>query len=479
MATEIMEAKRIAEGPHMLHLERAPAPDGSKKLSASVLTLCHARSQDMLLDPIIDRRVEVSKGLNYSINDMLPNKEQRASILHQAALLAVQTLTTHAAGFKRYADHPLFQFPRRRPLPKEHRTRTVAVASTLGAQYTPARHVALIREAYLTKLNLKADTFHDRAIPCINDAATNNSIRRAQTSFMGSSTPLPYLYSLQLGPGLGDILKKMVKQVIKNHCPDPTSRGGLAGLFRVVNKSHLGLARPQDHEAALSALDSILRSSFLDCWRINCGYRSIEEYAASNPTPEAILALAKKIIIKHAKRVIPKQPDRFPDDSQYSDELSDEGETDMVYRNHRLLTRDIIYIILLKSAIRDADFGRIEEFLGVIAVSLMGAGMENTCEEIMHFLCDLKYVWSEEFGNIMRDSMIANYFKQGSNAMPADTSVASLSNYSRFFYAAHGFEDEWRAPKNMDEAIGLVDAFDEKLAMKNLREQLQATGLVP
>ena len=397
MATEMTEAKQIAEGPHILHIDRSARLDGSKKLSASLLTLPDANAEDMLLAPIIARRRGPER--ETQINDIMPNKEQRESILDQAAILAVQCLTKHAPDFKNYADESLFQFPRRRPLPEEHRTRTFPVVSSLGEQFTISRFIALVRDTYVTKLHLDEDSFENRAIPCINDTFANVNIRRTQTSPSTTDADRKLLRSLQLGPGLNDILRKLVTQVIKNHCPKGSdSTEGLAGLFKVLNKSHLALAKPQDHEAAITALETIMEGSFLDCWRINCGYDSIAAYAASDPKPEEILALAKKIVIKHAKRIIPKQPERFPDDSQYSNELSDQEGGDMVYRNHRLLLRDVVYIVLLKRAISDADFGRIEEFLGVIAVGLLGGGLENTCFEIMHFLNDLKNVWSEQFG---------------------------------------------------------------------------------
>ena len=396
-ATEMTEPKRIAEGLHILHIDRSARSDGSKKLSASLLTLPDAHVEEMLLEPVI-AHVRASEN-QFEMNDIMPNKEQRESILHQAAILAVQSLTKHMSDFKKYADEPLFQSPRRRPLPDSHRTRTFPVVASLGEKFTIARFTALTRDTYVTKLHLDEESFEKRVIPCINDVMVNVCIRRAQTSPSTTDADRRLLNSLQLGPGLNDILRKMVAQMIKNHCPKGSdSTHGLASLFKTINKSHLALARPQDHDAAVSALETILGGSFLDCWRINCGYDSLAAYAASDPKPEEILALAKKIVIKHAKRVIPNQPERFPDDSQYSDELSDHDHEDLVYQNHRLLLRDTIYVVLLKRAISDADFGRIEDFLGVIAVGLLGGGLQDTCFEIMHFLYNLKNVWSEQFG---------------------------------------------------------------------------------
>lgn len=396
-ATEMIEPKRIAEGPHILHIDRSARSDGSKKLSASLLTLPHAHVEDMLLEPIIARRCASEN--QFEMDDIMPNKEQRESILHQAAILAVQCLTKHTSDFKKYADEPLFQFPRRQPLPDGHRTRTFPVMSSIGENFAIARFTVLIKDTYVTKLHLDEESFEKRAIPSINDAMANVNIRRAQTSPSTTEADRRLLNSLQLGPGLNDILRKMVAQMIKNHCPKGSgSMHGLASFFKTINKSHLALARPQDHDAAVSALEAVLGASFLDCWRTNCGYDSIAAYAASDPKPEEILALAKKIVIKHAKRVVPKQPERFPDDSQYSDELSDHEHEDQVYQNHRLLLRDVIHVVLLKRAISDGDFGRIEDFLGIIALGFLGGGLQDTCFEIMHFLYDLKNVWSEQFG---------------------------------------------------------------------------------
>ncbi|KAG6909113.1 hypothetical protein DXG01_001987 [Tephrocybe rancida] len=263
----------------------------------------------MHLTPIIDRRASLSRdgNIKFSINDLLPDEKHRASLLHSAALLAVHALTQYGDGFSEYQDHPLFKIKPRRPLPEAHKTRIIPVVSTLGAQYTSKRHTAIIEEAYSTKLEMEESSFIDRVIPCINDAATNDAIRRAQMVEVDNPS-FDGLFSLQLGPGLNDIMRKMVKNALKNHSH------GLSGLFGTINKSYLSLGKPQDHDAALSALESIVTSSLLDCWRINCGYPSVEKYAASRPKPEAILVLAKKIIIKHAKRVVPPQPDRFPDD---------------------------------------------------------------------------------------------------------------------------------------------------------------------
>ncbi|KAG5642472.1 hypothetical protein DXG03_002750 [Asterophora parasitica] len=266
----------LARGPHMLRIDRATAANGSKK--NSLLTLCNANPD-------------------------------------------------HMHGFKKYADLPLFQFTPRRPLPEAYRTRTVPVATSSGPRYTPPRHLSLVQEIYLTKLDLTDGSFRNRAIPCINDSATNDSLRRVQEAATKDSKALENLDCLQSGLGLGDIMRKLVKHTLKSHCPP--------------GSDEVQARRPRDRAKM------VLTGGLLDCWRISRGFDSVDEYAASNPKPEDIFKLAKI-------RVVPKQPHRFKDDHEYSADNSDSEGSDMVYRNHRLLNRSLIYIMLLKHAIADA-----------------------------------------------------------------------------------------------------------------------------
>lgn len=356
----------------------------------------------MLLTPIEKRIAENAVELTF--DDLMPNKEQRASILHQAAITVAHILTEHVDGAKKYANSPILQFTRRRPQPQGYRTRIIPLVSTIGPKSTAARHVAIVKDLYVKKLHMTEESFQDRAIPSFNSAATNSSIRRARMTAApsGSGTPthIARLLPLQLGPGLHDILRKLMTSVLKIHCPDPNSNSStLARSFKLIGKAHLAHGKPQDHFALLSAFETVLSASFLDCWRINCGHRSVEAYIATSPTPEEILSLAKKIVIKHANRVVPKAP-AFEDDAEYSSGMSDKESEDVVFSNQRLLLRDLLYVFMLKNAISDGDFGRIEDFLGVIAVHMTGAGLQQTADEIMHFIYNLKNVWPEPFAYV-------------------------------------------------------------------------------
>ncbi|KAI9442061.1 hypothetical protein BJY52DRAFT_1093669, partial [Lactarius psammicola] len=70
---------------------------------------------------------------------------------------------------------------------------------------------------------------------------------------------------------------------------------------------------------------------------------------------------------------------------------------DKAHQNIRLLTRDLLYLAELVRAISDGDIGRIEDMLPVLAMMFQGAGGNNYCTEILHFILNLKHVWTPEF----------------------------------------------------------------------------------
>ncbi|KIJ12599.1 hypothetical protein PAXINDRAFT_27991, partial [Paxillus involutus ATCC 200175] len=69
-------------------------------------------------------------------------------------------------------------------------------------------------------------------------------------------------------------------------------------------------------------------------------------------------------------------------------------------RNLQILTRDLLYVIELITAISSGDFGRVEDILGNLAMMFRGAGSNNYCSEILHFLFNIKRVWTSDFASV-------------------------------------------------------------------------------
>src|SRR5262245_25808448 len=81
---------------------------------------------------------------------------------------------------------------------------------------------------------------------------------------------------------------------------------------------------------------------------------------------------------------------------------------DIAHQNIILLTRDLLYMIELTSAISQGDFGRIEDLLPSLAKIFRGAGSNNYCTEILHFIANLKHVWTPKFAYILTQTSVLN-----------------------------------------------------------------------
>ncbi|KAJ7827769.1 hypothetical protein B0H14DRAFT_2275183, partial [Mycena olivaceomarginata] len=70
---------------------------------------------------------------------------------------------------------------------------------------------------------------------------------------------------------------------------------------------------------------------------------------------------------------------------------------DVAYHNTRLLTRDLLMVIVLVHAISDGDIGQVEVLLPHLAMMFRSAGCNKYCMEILHFIHNLKHVWTPKF----------------------------------------------------------------------------------
>ncbi|KAG2338223.1 hypothetical protein BDR05DRAFT_893958, partial [Suillus weaverae] len=58
---------------------------------------------------------------------------------------------------------------------------------------------------------------------------------------------------------------------------------------------------------------------------------------------------------------------------------------------------DLIYVLELVIAILDGDWGQLKNIFGTLAIIFHGTGSNNYYSEILHFLFNLKKVWTPEF----------------------------------------------------------------------------------
>ena len=70
---------------------------------------------------------------------------------------------------------------------------------------------------------------------------------------------------------------------------------------------------------------------------------------------------------------------------------------DPAHENVKLLLRDLLYLRELSDAVKFGDFGRVEDILPDIAAIFRAAGSTNYSMEILHFLHNVKHVWTPRF----------------------------------------------------------------------------------
>lgn len=169
----------------------------------------------------------------------------------------------------------------------------------------------------------------------------------------------------------------------------------------------------------LSALTQILHGLILNAWHNVCGFSSLEEFTKSKPTPTNILELACTIVTKYAtpteklKTVHKSQTltsitgtnesDSDVDLEAPSEPLSSSSKSDhkdIIHENILRLTHDLLYVTELVKAVKDGDIGHVEDILPDLACMFRGAGSNNYSTEILHFLFNLKEVWTPEFAYV-------------------------------------------------------------------------------
>jgi hypothetical protein len=235
------------------------------------------------------------------------------------------------------------------------------------------------------------------------------------------------LDNIQLGYGVFHKCLNLVWALLKIHQGAIDQLGSSKYFFAILEKTRLSNDKP-DYHTRLTALMQILYGLVLQCWRQECGYSSLEEFAASKPTPQTLLDISLRIIQNHATP-LPEQPklkakqatkagtntgegiaannEDKENNAQPDGELNhqpeppftgDDPQLDIANRNTRILFRDLLYVAELVRATSDGDWGHIKDILGQLTMMFRGAGSNNYSTELLHFLHNLRLVWGPDFG---------------------------------------------------------------------------------
>jgi hypothetical protein len=373
--------------------------------------------EHMRLAPILER-FRRSNGLDY-YHDIRPSPQLLTSVRSQLKVAIVRVLTTYCPQFQSYAKDSALQNLPRRPMPPGYVTEQFPIRATTIEEATVCGNLLFHDDVYLNQLKRTPEDLCEYAIPSFNDQLTNSRIRSSQILRARDKNPWTRREVFQLGFGLFHLCLNLVWALLHVHRGSLNQKGSLAYFFSLLGKARLGGDHP-DYHTLLSSLRQILDGVLLNAWRHESGHSDLGKFAATKPLAEDLLEMAYNILLKHAT---PMEPLNTLNDEVRDEDFGSSGtesETDLTgglpttepeisptlpldpdkdraHQNLRLLCHDLLYVIELVRAISDGDIGRVEDMLPTLAMMFRGAGGNNYCAEILHFILNLKHVWTPEF----------------------------------------------------------------------------------
>ena len=282
---------------------------------------------------------------------------------------------------------PSLSHEERCKLPKGHKTKQYPLHTLTIDESSVSGNLSVINDVYINQLKMTHNQLSDFVIPSINDQSTNAHIRGAKTLQTGDINPFTRLQFIQLGFGLFHLCMNLIWAILHVHRGSIGEPGSLSFFFTVLDRTRLGCEHP-DYHTLLSTLMQILKGIMLNAWRAECGHPSLAAFAASNPSPEQLCNIADCILKNHATP---------PSDQLRQQDQPQQHEHSVANQNLRILTQDLLYVLELTHAISDGDFGQIEDMLTHLAMIFRGAGSNNYCTEILHFIFNLRRVWTPQF----------------------------------------------------------------------------------
>jgi hypothetical protein len=399
------EARRVAAGPHGLEYDNInlststfveQTSDMPSKVQsgtfAVIYELLNGNPQHMKIAPLI-QRLKASSPLKVSA--IRPSKISIASFTHQSCINSILILFKYVKGFDTQNTHPLLQHRPRHMLPQNHKTKFYPCRANTIDESSVLGNLQVHDNVYRVQLGMDSKDLNDLAIPTINDQLTNARIRGAQTLRAKDINAWERREIFQLSFGIFHLVMNFIWALLQTHRGSINNLGSLSQFFAILEKVRLGSDKP-DYHTLLAALTQILEGLILNAWRIECG--NLDAYASSNPSAEDILAKAHCILRNYATPSHKNEPVKKPQAGpagHLNHQVQD--DRDAVHENVVRLTRDLLYVAELIDAISSGDFGRIEDILPDLACMFRGAGSNNYSTEILHFLFNVKEVWTPEF----------------------------------------------------------------------------------
>jgi len=212
----------------------------------------------------------------------------------------------------------------------------------------------------------------------------------------------------------------------------------------VLEKVRLGTEKP-DYHTLRSFTSQVLFGHILLFWETITG-TSTANFAKSKPSASTLRNYAVQIMDQYVSAAALDHT-RGTAGIPHTD--------DPVLRNLVLLTRDLLTFYDLGLAISSGDFGRVEILLGVLTMMFTGAGCKNYTSEFLHFVQNLKKVWTPAITNVIRDNILINTSGRENHYEGVDHNAEKNIKFQKGCFESKGLYASWEGLSDLAPNIPL------------------------
>ncbi|KAG2005990.1 hypothetical protein CC2G_002349 [Coprinopsis cinerea AmutBmut pab1-1] len=394
-----------------------------------------------------------------------PSRQALLAYTHQCTVTIAKILFKYIPEFENISANPLFTYQERRKVPDGHKTIFYPLRASTIEEASIDGNLQVHDNIYRTQLRRDPHSLSKVAIPLYADQLTLARVRGAQDLRLDDVNAWERHFVFQLAPGVFHLVMNLLWCLLHVHRGTMQQLGSLSSFFALMEKTRLGNDQP-DYHTLLMAMTQVLHGLILNAWRIETGRHDLNDFAKEDPTPEQILSIARDILQKHATPTAPPKPEnpKAPPQPLVGEADVNPDHNDVTLYNVHLLTRDLLYVIELVTAIETGDWGRCEDILPSIACLFRGGGLNNYLNEILYLLYNLKHVWMPEFANIMRDNSLVNPSGLPGCWMGADMNIEHLIRYLKALFASKGLYSNWNRLGNISASVNYLMLIKKQVA---------------
>ncbi|KAF5332271.1 hypothetical protein D9611_007994 [Ephemerocybe angulata] len=505
------KAVGIAAGPHAfcydninistsIFVEQRGGSTPAKVTSGTlgmVYRLKNATLEDMKLAPILARLRDPRYNMGLDFNrDLVLTDQQSMDVMYQLKVSIIQVLLRHVKGFEKRQKDPTLQHKAIRKLPPDHIAEFQLLRVSTTEEATVKGNLQFQEECYIVQLERTAEELSKYAIPTINDQLTNSRIRSGQLLRAGDTNEWNRRSPFQTAPGIFHFGMNAEWMLLGHHRGDVHTKGTLSYWGSVCDKARISSDHP-DYHTVLTFFRQVLEGHILNAWRILVAEdadnaarkekartavnpaipptkvkvpKTLGEYAKSNPTTEALFAKATDILDRFATPLPIPVSVPAPTTTEVGSPVpastpwtGPDSAKDIVHQNTLLLTRDLLYFFEIIDAVKDGDFGRIENILPIWAIMFRGGGGNNYCTETLHLIQNLKYLWTPKFADVMRDTILVNLSGIPGHTMAADLNMEHGIKEVKETIVLKGLETTWDMMERASPCINEVKEIKQKI----------------